>query len=266
MFWWGPSPKDEVRHHGQYYPACQRRCRPILSWMLQGLHAEEKSFTSHTVCDVRVLYEDDTLAVIEKPTKLLSVPGKDAQAPSVISLLAARWHTHKGPYAVHRLDYDTSGLMVVARTVEAQKALQAQFAERTTHKEYTALCQYREGLDTGCEGEIALPLAPDYDDRPRMRVDREHGKEAYSHYLVLRTVTLSDGQQAALLRLTPTTGRTHQLRVHCAHAEGLAAPIIGDPLYGRPVHRLCLHASLLEFDHPTLHRRMHFHSAPPFLP
>ena len=266
MFWWGPSPKDEVRHHGQYYPACQRRCRPILSWMLQGLNAKETPFATLSTCNVRVLYEDETLAVIEKPSGLLSVPGKDDHAPSVISLLAKRWQGGEGPYSVHRLDCDTSGLMVVARTAAAQAALQAQFAQRTTHKEYTALCQYRSGLDAGSTGEINLPLAPDYDDRPRMRVDHKHGKEAHSHYLVLRTLTLDDGSKVALLRLTPTTGRTHQLRVHCAHAEGLAAPIIGDTLYGLPAHRLCLHASLLEFDHPTLHRRMRFHSDPPFLP
>lgn len=266
MFWWGPSPKEEVRHHGQYYPACQRRCRPILSWMLQGLNAKQRPFATQADCNVHVIYEDDTLAVIEKPSGLLSVPGKDGHAPSVISLLATRWPNCDGPYSVHRLDCDTSGLMVVARTVAVQAALQAQFAQRTTHKEYTALCQYRPGLDAGCTGEIDLPLAPDFDDRPRMRVDYEHGKEAHSHYLVLRTLTLCDGSKAALLRLTPTTGRTHQLRVHCAHAEGLAAPIIGDTLYGLPAQRLCLHASLLEFEHPTLHRRMRFHSDPPFLP
>ena len=156
--------------------------------------------------------------------------------------------------------------MVVARTLEAQKDLQAQFAHRTTHKEYTALCQYTEDLYAGKKGEISLPLAPDYLDLPRMRVDLAQGKPAHTLYEVLRIVTLDDGSRTALLRLTPTTGRTHQLRVHCAHADGLHAPIIGDPLYGLPGRRLCLHATILEFDHPTLHRRMHFHSDVPAFP
>lgn len=265
MFWWGPSPKEEVRHHGQYYPACQLRCRPILTWMMQGLDAEVKPIISHPSLQLRVLYEDDQLAVIEKPTGLLSVPGK-GDAPSVISLLSDRWEGKEGPYSVHRLDCFTSGLMVVARTLEAQKDLQAQFAHRTTHKEYTALCQYTEDLYAGKKGEISLPLAPDYLDLPRMRVDLAHGKPAHTLYEVLRIVTLDDGSRAVLLRLTPTTGRTHQLRVHCAHADGLHAPIIGDPLYGLPGRRLCLHATILEFDHPTLHRRMHFHSDVPAFP
>lgn len=265
MFWWGPSPKEEVRHHGQYYPACHLRCRPILTWMMQGLDAEVKPIISHPSIQLRVLYEDDQLAVIEKPTGLLSVPGK-GDAPSVISLLSDRWKGEDGPYSVHRLDCFTSGLMVVARTLEAQKNLQAQFAHRTTHKEYTALCQYTEDLYAGKKGEISLPLAPDYLDLPRMRVDLAHGKPAHSLYEVLRIVTLDDGSRAALLRLTPTTGRTHQLRVHCAHADGLHAPIIGDPLYGLPGRRLCLHATILEFDHPTLHRRMRFHSDVPAFP
>lgn len=265
MFWWGPSPKEEVRHHGQYYPACHLRCRPILSWMLQGLDAEVIPVIPHPSLDVRVIYEDDSLAVVEKPSGLLSVPGKD-DSPSVLSLMADRWQSTDGPYIVHRLDCFTSGLMLVARTREAQIALQEQFARRTTHKEYTALCQYRVGLDEGCEGEINLPLSPDYLDAPRMRVDREHGKAAHSLYHVLRVVSLPDGQRAALLRLTPTTGRTHQLRVHCAHADGLDTPIIGDPLYGKPGRRLCLHATLLEFDHPTLHKRMRFRSDVPDFP
>lgn len=265
MFWWGPSPKEEVRHHGQYYPACHLRCRPILTWMMQGLDAEVKPIISHPSLQLRVLYEDDQLTVIEKPSGLLSVPGK-GDAPSVISLLSDRWKGKEGPYSVHRLDCFTSGLMVVARTLEAQKDLQAQFAHRTTHKEYTALCQYTEDLYAGKKGEISLPLAPDYLDLPRMRVDLAHGKPAHSLYEVLRIVTLDDGSRAVLLRLTPTTGRTHQLRVHCAHADGLHAPIIGDPLYGLPGRRLCLHATILEFDHPTLHRRMHFHSDVPAFP
>ncbi len=265
MLWWGPSPKEEVRHHGQYYPACQLRCRPILTWMMQGLDAEVAPVAAQSPATVRVLYEDADLAVIDKPTGLLSVPGKD-DAPSVLSVLASRWPDEEGPYSVHRLDCFTSGLMVVARTKKAQRKLQAQFAHRTTHKEYTALCQYEEHLYEGKTGEIDLPLAHDYCDLPRMLVDFRYGKPAHTRYQVLRIVTLGDGNRAALLRLTPTTGRTHQLRVHCAHAKGLNAPIIGDPLYGQAARRMCLHATLLEFDHPSLHQRMRFHSDPPFIP
>ena len=265
MFWWGPSPKEEVRHHGQYYPACHLRCRPILTWMLQGLDAEVNPVIARPALDVRVLYEDADLAIVEKPTGLLSVPGKD-DSPSVLSLLADRWRDTGQPYPVHRLDCFTSGLMVFARTHEAQVDLQRQFAERATHKEYTALCQWREGLVEGMEGEIVLPLSPDYLDLPRMRVDKEYGKEALTLYKVLQVRTLDDGSRAALLRLIPLTGRTHQLRIHCAHADGLNAPIIGDPLYGQAGRRLCLHATILEFDHPTLHRRMRFHSDVPAFP
>lgn len=265
MFWWGPSPKEEVHHHGHFYPACNLRCRPVLGWMLQGLDVEEESGAATCAPTLRILYEDDSLAVVEKPSGMLSVPGKD-DAPSVQSVLQARWEHSGGAFIAHRLDRDTSGLLVVARTPEAQAELQRQFAERTVHKEYVALCQAMEEAQEGQSGTISLPLSPDYLDRPRQRVDQEHGKPAETRYEVLQTLTLDNGQRAMLLRLTPLTGRTHQLRVHCAHANGLHAPIIGDPLYGQPARRLCLHAARLEFEHPLLRRRMRFHSDPPAFP
>ena len=266
MFWWGPSPKTEIRQHGNYYPACNGKCKPILEWMLEGIDVDDKN------CDktdnktelalserLQILYEDDYLTVVVKPSGLLSVPGKGYQA-SIYSILCERWKGKSDAFMVHRLDMATSGLLVVARTSEVHKALQAQFIRRTVKKKYVALLPLSI-LDKllPAEGRIDLPLSPDPDDRPRQRVDRTNGKPAITEYrLIGKTTYGKETLKAVKIELYPLTGRTHQLRVHCAHPDGLGTPIIGDNLYGQRAERLWLHAEYLEFTHPITQERMSF--------
>lgn len=249
-FWYGDSPRGEVRHHGQFYPACRGKCLPILTFMLQGLDVEEGNSQKHQqqlADSLKVVYVDDSIIVVDKPSGLLSVQGR-IDAPSVQMILAERYGDVWMP---HRLDMDTSGLLVVARTEAAYKNLQQQFYARTIYKRYEALL---DGLVEG-SGTIALALRPDPLDRPRQVVDNLHGKTAVTDYTVLDH---HNGQ--TLISLIPHTGRTHQLRVHCAHPEGLNVPIMGDTLYGRKGHRLCLHAAELSFTHPTTDERLRFES------
>ncbi len=253
-FWYGESPRGEIRHHGQFYPACRGKCLPILTFMLQGLDVEGEAPTEEGVhgaaAPLMVLYHDDQLLVVLKPAGLLSVPGRIV-APSVQYLLKEEY----GPvFMPHRLDMDTSGLLVVARTESAYKHLQKQFFARTVYKRYEALLDGT--LPPGQQGTISLPMLPDPLDRPRQVVDLLHGKQAVTDYQSLST----DAQGRTLVSLIPHTGRTHQLRVHCAHPDGLGLPIVGDNLYGRKAHRLCLHATELSFDHPTTGERLHFHA------
>ena len=254
-FWWGQSPHGEIRHHGCFYPACRSKCLPILTHMLGGLNVEPNPLATDAAAgSLDIVYEDDALAVVCKPHGMLSVPGREG-LPSVESIMRSRWHTPATqPVAVHRLDRDTSGLMVVARTADAYACLQRQFAARTAAKSYDALLDGHPARPD-C-GAISLPMRPDTDDRPRQRADREHGKAATTLYSIAER--RADG--TTLVRLHPLTGRTHQLRLHCAHPEGLGTPILGDPLYGRgtPARRMFLHAAELEFDHPETGRRMRF--------
>ena len=266
MFWWGPSPKTEIRQHENYYPACNGKCKPILEWMLEGIDVDDKDCnrtdnkTKLALSErLQFLYEDDYLAVVVKPSGLLSVPGKGCQA-SVYSILSERWKGKSDAFMVHRLDMATSGLLVVARTSEVHKALQAQFIGRTVKKKYVALLPLsilEKQLPT--EGRIELPLSPDPDDRPRQRVDRTNGKPAITEYrLIGKTIYGKEALEAVKIELYPLTGRTHQLRVHCAHPDGLGTPIIGDNLYGQRAERLWLHAAHLEFTHPITQERMSF--------
>ena len=266
MFWWGPSPKTEIRQHGNYYPACNGKCKPILEWMLEGIDVDHKDCnrtdnkTELALSErLQILYEDDYLAVVVKPSGMLSVPGKGCQ-PSVYSILSERWKGKSNAFMVHRLDMATSGLLVVARTSEVHKALQAQFIERTVKKKYVALLPLAI-LDKHlpAEGRIELPLSPDPDDRPRQRVDSTNGKQSITEYrLIGKTTYGKEALEAVKIALYPLTGRTHQLRVHCAHPDGLGTPIIGDNLYGQRAERLWLHAEHLEFTHPITHERMSF--------
>ena len=266
MFWWGPSPKTEIRQHGNYYPACNGKCKPILEWMLEGIDVDDKDcnrtdYETELALSERlqILYEDDYLAVVVKPSGLLSVPGKGNQA-SIYSFLCERWKGKSDAFMVHRLDMATSGLLVVARTSEVHKALQAQFIRRTVKKKYVALLPLSIlEKQLPAEGRIELPLSPDPDDRPRQRVDRTNGKPAITVYRLMgKTVYGKDGQEAVKIELYPLTGRTHQLRVHCAHPDGLGTPIIGDNLYGQRAERLWLHATHLEFTHPITQEQMSF--------
>ncbi len=252
-FWWGRSPKTEVRHHGHYYPACQGKCGPILGHMLQGLDVDEsprlQAMKQSSTAALEIVYEDSWLAVVNKPAGMLSVPGKE-EAESVYSLMRRRYPTAEGPLTVHRLDMDTSGLMLIAKTKEAHRLLQEQFRQRLVSKRYIALL---EGNVPADKGRIDLPLCPDPLDRPRQLVHPVHGKAAITDYEVLER---KDGR--TLVAFYPHTGRTHQLRLHAAHPQGLHCPIVGDPLYGHPATRLCLHAETLEFTHPDTGRRMRF--------
>ena len=266
MFWWGPSPKTEIRQHGNYYPACNGKCKPILEWMLEGIDVDHKDCnrTDHKTElalseRLQILYEDDYLAVVVKPSGMLSVPGKGCQ-PSVYSILSERWKGKSDAFMVHRLDMATSGLLVVARTSEVHKALQAQFIRRTVKKKYVALLPLSIlEKQLPAEGRIELPLSPDPDDRPRQRVDSTNGKQSITEYcLIGKTTYGKEKLEAVKIALYPLTGRTHQLRVHCAHPDGLSTPIIGDNLYGQRAERLWLHAEHLEFTHPISQERMSF--------
>ena len=265
MFWWGESPKEEIRHHLQFYPACNGKCKPILHWMLPDRVFDSKIAEKQAL---ETLYEDDQLAVIYKPSGLLSVPGKDSSQPSVYSIMRKKYPAASSPLIVHRLDMATSGLMIIAKTDFAYHRLQNEFLHHRVQKKYIAIigCKDQEACDKIWEKakkeelkeegkssiatekqKISLPLMPDYLDRPRQIVNHEQGKEAITEYEVL------DRIDATHLRLAlyPKTGRTHQLRVHCAHQEGLNAPILGDPLYGNEkASRLHLHAEEIIFEHP----------------
>ena len=236
-FWVGASPADEVRHDGHFYPACNSKCRPILRHMLRGLNVEPNPLLAdreESLSRLHIIYNDEGMAVVSKPAGMLSVPGKDDQ-PNVQEAMREHFPSATGPLIVHRLDMDTSGLMLIALTEEKYHELQDLFLRRRIHKVYHALLEHE--MPVGQDGDICLPLRPDFNDRPRQLVDKEHGKSAQTHYRVLEN---RDGH--ALVELRPITGRTHQLRVHCAHSLGLDNPIVGDRLYGKPAERLMLHA------------------------
>ena len=277
MFWWGESPKEEIRHHLQFYPACNGKCKPILHWMLPDSVFHSQIAEKHIL---EILYEDDQLAVICKPSGLLSVPGKDSSQPSVYSIMRKKYPAASSPLIVHRLDMATSGLMIIAKTEFAYHRLQNEFLHHQVQKKYIAIigCKDQDACDKIWEKakkqkkdmrdelkerrassnaaekqKISLPLMPDYLDRPRQIVNHTQGKEAITEYEVLEPVDDSHLRIA----LYPKTGRTHQLRVHCAHQEGLNAPILGDPLYGNEkAARLHLHAEEITFEHPLTGKKM----------
>ncbi len=244
-FWWGDSPKTEIRHHGHYYPACKGKCEPILQHMLQGLQVEENPMLKRMQVpskNLEIVYEDSWLSVINKPAGMLSVLGKE-DAVSVYSLMRGQYPEADGPLTVHRLDMATSGLMLIAKTKRVHQNLQAQFKNRLVRKRYVALL---EGVVPKDKGTVDLPLCLNPLDRPRQMVHTEHGKPAITDYQVLERL---DGKQTRIA-FYPRTGRTHQLRIHAAHPLGLHCPIIGDELYGEKAKRLYLHAEYLEFTHP----------------
>ena len=246
-FWVGAPSKTDVRTEGNFYAPCSGRCVPILRHMLKGLTIRELGIRElGKFQKPEVIYEDEWLMVVNKPAGMLSVPGKSEEL-SVESLLGAK--------AVHRLDQDTSGLLVLAKTPEVYKELQAYFQRRDVLKRYEALLKPSViSHQFSDEGEISLPLLPNPYDRPRQMVDREHGKVAITKYVIRER--REDG--TVFVDFYPLTGRTHQLRVHAAHPEGLNAPIIGDRLYGEPGNRLMLHAAEITFPHPITKKEMHF--------
>ena len=250
MFWWGESPKEEIRHHLQFYPACNGKCKPILHWMLPASTFEPEAINLSIYDKVETLYEDREIAVIHKPEGLLSVPGKDAAQPSVYALMRRKYPEATGPLIVHRLDMATSGVLLIAKTEFAYHRLQKAFLNHQIQKKYVAIIS---GKDISEKGIISLPLQPDYLNRPRQIVNHEQGKEAITEYEILERI---DGSHLRIA-LYPKTGRTHQLRVHCAHREGLNAPILGDPLYGNEkAARLHLHAEEITFEHPLTGKKI----------
>ena len=255
-FWWGASPVGEVRHHGHFYPACRSKCKPILDFMLQGLDVEDnvlgKPMDDNELEEV---YDDQWLTVLNKPSGMLTVPGKLLE-DSLLTRYQTAHPEAAGPVVVHRLDQETSGLVVFAKDKATHKALQQQFEAHTISKRYIALL---DGIVPQDEGIIDLPLMPDIDDRPRQRVDREHGKPAVTRYHVLER-----GEGRTRIALEPLTGRTHQLRVHCSHPQGLNCPITGDRLYGKAATRLMLHAASITFIHPATRQPMTVESTQPF--
>ena len=315
-FWWGESPASEIRHHLHYYPACRSKCLPILTHMLKGLDVAPNPLAQkrHTA-EPRVLYADEYIMVVDKPAGMLSVQGKAESVRSEFSDSAnisveeyfanlqlptnsqftteqftigeadnSKLKTQNSKFlkAAHRLDMDTSGLLVLARTEEAYVELQRQFASRETVKRYEAVLsgvptqnsklktQNSSAQPSGCLEAISLPLIADINDRPRQRVDMEHGKPALTLYNIVEVRAVDANTAVAyttkkvdkgrtLIHLYPKTGRTHQLRVHCAHPLGLACPILGDPLYGiERADRMYLHAAELTFRHPATGETMHF--------
>ena len=315
-FWWGESPASEIRHHLHYYPACRSKCLPILTHMLKGLDVAPNPLAQkrHTA-EPRVLYADEYIMVVDKPAGMLSVPGKAESVRSEFSDSAnisveeyfanlqlptnsqlpteqftigeadnSKLKTQNSKFlkAAHRLDMDTSGLLVLARTEQAYVELQRQFASRETVKRYEAVLsgvptqnsklktQNSTAQPSGCLEAISLPLIADINDRPRQRVDMEHGKPALTLYNIVEVravdantavayTTKKVDKRRTLVHLYPKTGRTHQLRVHCAHPLGLACPILGDPLYGiERADRMYLHAAELTFRHPVTGETMHF--------
>ena len=251
-FWVGASPSGEVRRDGCFYGACKSKCEPILGYMLQGLDVEENALEKGgDISSLNILYEDDAIVVVEKPAGVLSVPGV-LGGMSVQQWLRDEYIRNNELFVVHRLDMATSGLLVAAKSMEAYKELQRQFAEREVEKQYIALL---DGVPQKSEGVIELPLAADYENRPRQKVDYISGKPAVTRYKVVGCVERA-GQQCAVVRFEPVTGRTHQLRVHAAHKDGLDCPILGDALYGTMGERLMLHASNISFLHPFTQERI----------
>ncbi len=250
-FWWGISPNSEIRKHKNFYPSCLSRCKPILNHMLEGIEMEEnlllKNLTKKE--ELSVIYEDDDLIIVNKPPEFLSVPGKEIK-DSVYTRIKQKYPEATGPLIVHRLDMSTSGIIVLTKTKEANKILQGQFIKRTVKKRYVALLS---GKLSKKQGVIKLPLRLDLDDRPRQLVDFMNGKKAETNWNVI-----SKNDTHTRVHFYPITGRTHQLRVHAAHKEGLNTPIKGDDLYGNKQDRLYLHAEFIEFTHPTSRNKISF--------
>ncbi len=242
-FWWGDSPRTELRRHGYYYPACKSKCEPILQFMLQGLDVEENPLLKTTAqVKPEIIWEDTRIAAVYKPAGMLSVPGKSG-LPSVEEWLKARYPAATGPLLVHRLDMATSGLILMAKDKETHALLQKQFQLRQIKKRYIALL---DGCITSDKGTITLPLCLNPDDRPRQLVSFKYGKPAITQYRVI-----ARENNVTRMAFYPITGRTHQLRVHAAHPLGLNTPILGDELYGKKADRLFLHAEAVEFQHPV---------------
>jgi len=250
-FWWGNQPKSEIRKHKHFYPACQGKCQPILSHMLGGMDVDNNPLLINPAegTELEIVFQDEHVVVVNKPAGLLSVPGKSIK-DSVYSRIKAQFPQATGSLIIHRLDMATSGLLMLALNERAHKHLQQQFITKEVSKRYVAII---DGTLDKSSGEIRLPLCVDFNDRPRQMVCHEYGKYAETHWQVIE-----EKVGKTKLFLYPITGRTHQLRIHCAHPDGLNTPIIGDSLYGISANRLHLHAQRLSFYHPITKEQLTF--------
>ena len=253
-FWWGNSPKKEIRKHAYFYPSCKSKCEPILGHMLKGLPIEKAEKRTEKL-HIEVLHEDEHMAIIHKPSGLLSVPGKVKQE-SVYSQVKTRYPKSEGPLIVHRLDMATSGIMLIAKTKSAHENLQKQFLNKSIQKRYVAVLN---GVLSEDSGSIELPLRVDLEDRPRQLVCFEYGKAALTKWEVVERTS-----SQTRVHFYPVSGRTHQLRVHAAHPLGLNTPIVGDELYGLKADRLLLHAEEIHFIHPLTKEKMSYQASAPF--
>ena len=261
-FWYGKSPDTAVRTHGHFYPSCTSKCGPLLTYMLKGMMPRQGACSTYDIAtEAGIVYEDEAIIAANKPSGMPSVPGLDGRES------LQEWLQNKlgiSIFATHRLDMDTSGVIVYAKTHEAETNLKKQFEEHTVRKTYMArLCpddihRFAAGtpeLKAGDKGRIELPISPDYDERPRQKADKAQGKPSLTEYEVVSVN--EDGTTDIIFH--PHTGRTHQLRVHSAHLLGLGRPILGDLLYGGHAAsikdlraaNLCLHALRITFRHPS---------------
>ena len=253
-FWYGKTPAAEIRHHLHYYPSCMGKCKPLLTYMLRGIDMDENPLEHEVDTHLDIIYEDEYLCIINKPSGMPTVDGKiqKQSAESIVKQMCGNTEIR----AVHRLDMDTSGLVAFAKNEDVYVKMQKLFADRKVKKRYTAVL---DGEIEQKNGRIALPLSPDYVNRPMQMVDYENGKAAVTSF---RVISVKEG--LTRISLVPITGRTHQLRVHCAHKDGLNTPIVGDNLYGMPSERLLLHASYIEFVHPVTGKTVSVKSEPEF--
>ncbi len=266
-FWYGKSPKTEMRIHGHFYPSCKGKCEPILNHMLEGLDISlnPNCYESNNInynTQLQIVWEDRYLMVISKPIGMLSVPGKSDKS-SVYSVIKERYNIET-PLLVHRLDMDTSGLLVIAKSIEIYKNLQKQFINREVKKRYRAIL---DGIIDKKSGQISLNMCADIYDRPKQMVVMQGGKEAITNYKVVEEIELNIGEnhkRCTVVDFYPITGRTHQLRVHSAHHMGLNCPILGDPLYGIRADRMYLHAIEIIFNHPVTQNKIELVLAPQF--
>ena len=251
-FWVGPSKQNDMRVEGNFYPSCQHKCFPLLTYMMQGLDVEENPLFARgreKLKQVRFIYEDDDLIVVYKPSGLLSVPNRDLKEQSLSAYLLTINPEYR---LVHRLDMDTSGLLLVAKNAAVCRDLQMQFYKHEIKKKYIAILEPSDPSQANAKpqsGDISLPLSRNPFDSPRQVVNYQYGKPSLTHY-----VLKGDNR----VELYPETGRTHQLRIHCAHPDGLGRPIKGDILYGTLSDRLYLHAESIGFRHPTTGEWMSF--------
>jgi tRNA pseudouridine32 synthase / 23S rRNA pseudouridine746 synthase len=237
-FWWGTASADKTP--GKFYGACADRCQPLMGFLLSGLPSTELS----------ILHEDQWLIAVDKPAGLLAVPGRygDRQ-DSVLTRLRLQG---KPVFPVHRLDQETSGVLLLAKDQQTHRQLSQQFQQRQVYKKYEAILAGTIATEQGTEqGIIELPLWGDPQERPRQKVDWQRGKPSITQFRVI-----DETESGTRVEFVPVTGRTHQLRVHAV--EGLGMPILGDRLYGcvAAATRLHLHAQELHFEHPQLQKKI----------